>query len=96
MMWEILQYGQKPYKGLSTLDAAHAIRDGTLLDCPANCPSGLYDLMKSCWDMNPLNRPDFLTVLNQLRVIKKSVPKSMILGFFFIFFSSFFLFFLDF
>lgn len=32
------------------------------MQCPANCPKVLYDIMKDCWKENAQDRPTFETL----------------------------------
>lgn len=32
------------------------------MQCPANCPKVLYDIMKDCWKENEQDRPTFETL----------------------------------
>ena len=32
------------------------------MECPHNCPSGLFGLMGRCWNWDPALRPDFKTM----------------------------------
>lgn len=36
------------------------------MDPPDHCPDSVYDLMCLCWEMEPRQRPSFLTLQEQL------------------------------
>lgn len=46
-------------------------------DMPAECAGGLDDLVRMCWDENPLPRPDFLKVLSFLQQLHPEKQRSI-------------------
>jgi hypothetical protein len=42
---------------------------------PPNCPQGVAELIKSCWDGDPLKRPDCSSLLQQLSDLQKQYDK---------------------
>ena len=42
------------------------LEDGLLMDPPDGCPTGIYDIMCSCWEMEPNDRPTFLSLQQML------------------------------
>ena len=56
VLYEIITYGRFPYPGMKRLEVITKIQDGYRMPCPANCPSILYDIMKSCWKEEPVQR----------------------------------------
>ncbi|XP_075456100.1 tyrosine-protein kinase SYK isoform X1 [Ascaphus truei] len=67
LMWESYSYGQKPYKGMKGGDVSQMIESGKRMDCPAGCPSEIYNLMTLCWTYKVEERPTFATVETRLR-----------------------------
>lgn len=47
-----------------------ALRTGTRLQSPPDCPADVYDLMRRCWDLNPLLRPTFATLARDLKLLQ--------------------------
>ena len=47
-----------------------ALRTGTRLESPADCPNDVYDLMRRCWDLNPVLRPTFTTLARDLKQLQ--------------------------
>jgi hypothetical protein len=39
---------------------------------PESAPPGLYGLLQRCWQIQPEDRPDFQTVLMELRAVKEA------------------------
>ena len=49
-MWEIVTWGDSPYKDVSSLDVLlQLIQDDYRLARPHHCPQELYQLMSDCW-----------------------------------------------
>ncbi|XP_036595059.1 tyrosine-protein kinase SYK isoform X2 [Trichosurus vulpecula] len=67
LMWEAFSYGQKPYKGMKGSEVSAMLEKGERMECPAGCPSEIYDLMKLCWTYDVENRPAFSAVELRLR-----------------------------
>eukprot|EP01147_Barroeca_monosierra_P004478 gene4478-6723_t len=59
-MWEIFSFGEKPYKGLKGREVIMMVKRGERLAKPPHCPKWAYELMLSCWDIEPTKRPTFL------------------------------------
>lgn len=49
------------------------IEKGNRLPQPENCPDGVYDIMKQCWDEDCKNRPSFYLLYTDL--IPKEIKK---------------------
>lgn len=69
-MYEILAR-QEPYKGMSVLDVGPKIRDEGMTPnesvIDGSVPQELRDIMKSCWKMDPDERPvSFLLLTKSL------------------------------
>jgi serine/threonine protein kinase len=63
IMWEICS-GIRPYAGTAhDMNMARDICEGKRPPVPPGTPSFYSELMKSCWDANPRNRPDASEVL---------------------------------
>ncbi|KAI3361776.1 hypothetical protein L3Q82_001965 [Scortum barcoo] len=67
LMWEAYSYGQKPYKGMKGNDVMQMIESGKRMDAPLNCPTEMYDLMRTCWTYKADERPGFSVVEPRLR-----------------------------
>ena len=39
-------------------------------EIPENCPSQISRLIKKCWDRNPLLRPSFKEILDELKAMR--------------------------
>ncbi|XP_019867586.1 mitogen-activated protein kinase kinase kinase 9 isoform X2 [Aethina tumida] len=66
LLWELLT-GEIPYKGIDTLAVAYGVAVNKLtLPIPSTCPEPWRELMKSCWDSEPHERPTFERILEKL------------------------------
>jgi len=75
VLWEIMESGKEPFDWLSDKEAFQKIPKGEILPSPENCPEGLYDLMKSCWNLDPKIRPSFDEIVAFLiKMITTSFP----------------------
>ncbi|XP_017064377.1 mitogen-activated protein kinase kinase kinase isoform X2 [Drosophila eugracilis] len=69
LLWELIT-GETPYKGFDPLSVAYGVAVNTLtLPIPKTCPETWGALMKSCWQINPHDRPGFKEILKQLETI---------------------------
>jgi hypothetical protein len=60
VLWEATSYGDRPYKGFRGRDLITMIaEEGKRLEKPPECPQNVYDVMHSCWQRLPENRPTF-------------------------------------
>uniref|UniRef100_A0A8C9ZB83 receptor protein-tyrosine kinase n=1 Tax=Sander lucioperca TaxID=283035 RepID=A0A8C9ZB83_SANLU len=88
LLWEIFSLGNSPYPGMP-VDAKFykLIKEGYRMDAPEFAPSEMYQIMRSCWDADPFNRPPFRKVVErieqQLSDATKHVDKSVLVGTFF-------------
>ncbi|GFR66256.1 neurite outgrowth regulated kinase precursor [Elysia marginata] len=65
VLWEIVTMGASPYPSVALADLYYVLSSGYRMDKPSNCSQQLYDIMRSCWVEEPLERPDF----TQLRLM---------------------------
>uniref|UniRef100_A0A8C3G3G9 receptor protein-tyrosine kinase n=1 Tax=Cyclopterus lumpus TaxID=8103 RepID=A0A8C3G3G9_CYCLU len=67
LLWEIFSLGNSPYPGMA-VDAKFykLIKEGSRMDAPEFAPSEMYQIMRSCWDADPSNRPPFRKVVERI------------------------------
>ncbi|XP_042881298.1 focal adhesion kinase 1-like isoform X5 [Penaeus japonicus] len=68
-MWEILMLGVKPFQGVKNNDVIKRIENGERLALPEGCPPRLYSLMSHCWMYEPMKRPSFKHIKEDLSEI---------------------------
>ena len=76
-MWEILTLARQfPYHELTDEQVIESLQklffkpdSGTFpyLEQPSVCPDDLYEVMKSCWEKEPSDRPNFSTLHDFLK-----------------------------
>ncbi|XP_029654750.1 tyrosine-protein kinase fyna-like [Octopus sinensis] len=63
LLWELVTFGEMPYKGMNGQDVLKNLKTGFRLQIPKEVPHKVpekwYEQMLMCWDENPLNRPNF-------------------------------------
>ncbi|XP_053683158.1 tyrosine-protein kinase Shark [Sabethes cyaneus] len=58
-MWEMYSLGQPPYQDMKGVEVIKLIENNQRLSQPDLCPNRVFDIVKSCWNYNPKNRPTF-------------------------------------
>lgn len=66
LLYEILTYGGVPYPAFSNSEVYSQVIKGYRMPAPPKCPDTLYDIMLSCWEDVPSDRPDFKNLRLQL------------------------------
>jgi serine/threonine protein kinase len=59
LLFEIVSLGAAPYPSISADQLVKKLSNGYRLEKPFHCHSSLYDVMHSCWHINPQARPSF-------------------------------------
>ncbi|XP_019556300.3 tyrosine-protein kinase receptor torso [Aedes albopictus] len=73
VLYEICTLGGNPYPMLETGNLLLELKGGYRMERPASCCDELYELMTSCWNTLPSERPTFSTVSNRLeKMIEQS------------------------
>ncbi|KAJ8372631.1 hypothetical protein AAFF_G00280470 [Aldrovandia affinis] len=67
LLWEIFSLGSSPYPGMPVSSVFYRkIRDGYRMREPEFAPSHMYEVMRCCWDADPLKRPSFQKIVANL------------------------------
>ncbi|XP_041484134.1 uncharacterized protein LOC121430795 isoform X2 [Lytechinus variegatus] len=66
LLWELVCFGATPYPGMSSRDVKTRIPSGLRLEQPPHCPDESYEIMKSCWQTDPNQRPSFRILVHEL------------------------------
>lgn len=66
VLWEIYSYGKQPYYGHTNEEVVKLILQGIMLIPPEDCPTLIYDLMRSCWKTEPRDRIRFPDIYDKL------------------------------
>ncbi|CAH3104281.1 unnamed protein product [Pocillopora meandrina] len=79
LLWEMATYGDSPYPDIPTpLALVSRLSTGYRMSRPHQCSEELYTLMRSCWNENPLMRPSFADIVDQLEYFLREVKRTYI------------------
>ncbi|XP_067042734.1 fibroblast growth factor receptor 4-like [Acropora muricata] len=79
VLWEIVTLGERPYRGVRGLLELHdLLQDGVRLEKPRHCSQELYDIMLSCWEKCPDDRPTFEELFQILQEILNKSERAYI------------------
>uniref|UniRef100_A0A914PJ56 Protein kinase domain-containing protein n=1 Tax=Panagrolaimus davidi TaxID=227884 RepID=A0A914PJ56_9BILA len=68
-LYELFSLGEVPYSTIDNQQLLDFLDNGQRLPRPIHCPQEIYDIMKDCWQTNPILRPSFSEICERLRVI---------------------------
>ncbi|XP_067023890.1 vascular endothelial growth factor receptor 3-like [Acropora muricata] len=77
VLYEIFTIGGIPYPGWSEARTIAELRNGYRMPKPPHIDNSLYHLMKTCWQEEPMLRPEFLHLRNKLL---EFIEKKLYLG----------------
>ena len=66
LLWEIMTLGANPYPSVPLENLYEWLRGGHRMECPEKCPSEIYLIMRACWHSNPLLRPNFAELIQDI------------------------------
>ena len=64
-LWEILTRGIIPYATMPERDLLRYLKGNHRLEKFDTCPYDLFNLMRRCWALNAIERPNFKTILKE-------------------------------
>lgn len=67
VMWEIVTLGGSPYPGVPTRHVLARLSAGYRMEKPQHCSQAYYDVMKECWEAEPMSRIGFDEISPKLR-----------------------------
>ncbi|KAL6057568.1 Mast/stem cell growth factor receptor [Balamuthia mandrillaris] len=67
LLWEIVNFGQTPYPGLSNEQVVAAVLDGEVLTFSENAPQVLQTIAAQCFQHEPAERPSFKDIIKLLK-----------------------------
>lgn len=72
LLWEIMTLGCCPYPSFQSAHIYELLIQGYRMEKPPSCSERLYDLMLSCWDTSPQQRPSFAKLVLKLEEIMEA------------------------
>uniref|UniRef100_A0A671SQD0 Tyrosine-protein kinase n=1 Tax=Sinocyclocheilus anshuiensis TaxID=1608454 RepID=A0A671SQD0_9TELE len=69
LLWEIYSFGRVPYPRIPLKEVVPRVEKGYKMDAPDGCPAVVYDIMKECWTLDPVERPSFRELRQKLQDI---------------------------
>ncbi|XP_077448191.1 macrophage colony-stimulating factor 1 receptor 2 isoform X2 [Stigmatopora argus] len=77
LLWEIFSLGKSPYPNVAVDTKFYKmIKDGCHMERPDFAPPQMYQLMTSCWSLEPTERPTFKTICRLIERLFPSVGKA--------------------
>ncbi|XP_022110168.1 platelet-derived growth factor receptor beta-like [Acanthaster planci] len=71
LLWEIVTLGARPYPRMDNISVMYKLQSGYRMPKPKYCQEDLYFLMLQCWEENPLHRPTFAAISEELQMLTK-------------------------
>ncbi|KAM6949599.1 tyrosine-protein kinase Mer [Aplochiton taeniatus] len=72
-MWEIVSRGRTPYPGVHNYELLDLLTSGHRLK-QTECDHKLYEVMLSCWHLEPAHRPGFMELGERLKALLSELP----------------------
>lgn len=70
LLWEIFSLGTSPYPGIHVgANFYRMIQDGYRMSEPEFAPIEIYEVMRFCWNNDPLKRPPFKKLAERIEVL---------------------------
>ena len=69
LLWELMTHGCSPYSNMTNQQSQREVMNGYRMPCSTGCPKQVYSLMLKCWREEPVDRPTFVELLQQLKEI---------------------------
>ncbi|KAJ8383632.1 hypothetical protein AAFF_G00216030 [Aldrovandia affinis] len=68
LLWEIFSLGKSPYPGIPVDSRFYnMIKDGCQMSRPDFAPAEMYAIIKTCWNLEPTERPTFSKIVETMR-----------------------------
>lgn len=75
-LWEMFSRAELPYADLTPAQVAiQVVTEDLRPSQPKDCPDDVYELMESCWERDPSERPTFAAIGSELSSILANIKK---------------------
>ncbi|KAK6494235.1 mast/stem cell growth factor receptor kita-like [Huso huso] len=82
LLWELFSLGSSPYPGMPVDSKFYKmIKEGYRMVGPEFAPDEMCDIMKACWDADPLERPSFGQIVEKIEQQLSDNTKHIYLNF---------------
>ncbi|MBN3287131.1 KITA factor, partial [Polyodon spathula] len=82
LLWELFSLGSSPYPGIPVDSKFYKmIKEGYRMVGPEFTPDEMCDIMKTCWNANPLERPSFGQIVEKIEWQLSESTKHIYLNF---------------
>uniref|UniRef100_A0A182NJR8 receptor protein-tyrosine kinase n=1 Tax=Anopheles dirus TaxID=7168 RepID=A0A182NJR8_9DIPT len=71
LLYEICTLGGSPYPSISTSKLLRYLESGYRMERPKSCSELLYELMYSCWNLHPGERPTFSKIVHTVELLQE-------------------------
>uniref|UniRef100_A0A182QRZ5 receptor protein-tyrosine kinase n=1 Tax=Anopheles farauti TaxID=69004 RepID=A0A182QRZ5_9DIPT len=71
LLYEMCTLGGSPYPSISTNKLLRYLESGYRMERPKSCSELLYDLMYSCWNLHPGERPTFSKIVHTVEQLQE-------------------------
>uniref|UniRef100_A0A914CJY5 Protein kinase domain-containing protein n=1 Tax=Acrobeloides nanus TaxID=290746 RepID=A0A914CJY5_9BILA len=75
LIYEVYSLGKTPYDNMDNTEVLEFLQSGRRLEKPDLANEDLFNLMMSCWEEEPLNRPTFSELSDNLRKMLEDVTE---------------------
>ena len=76
LMYEVFSFGETPYKNVIFEELVEFLQSGQRLACPEAANRETYEIMLSCWEENPEDRPNFESLADKLHKILENATQA--------------------
>jgi serine/threonine protein kinase len=66
LLIELFTHGSDPYPGMSNVEVMELVKCGKRHRRPSECSEAMYNVMLTCWNSIPANRPTFEYLYNTM------------------------------
>ncbi|XP_050089735.1 tyrosine-protein kinase receptor torso [Anopheles aquasalis] len=71
LLYEICTLGGSPYPSISTNKLLRYLESGYRMERPKSCSEEFYNLMYSCWNLHPGERPTFTKIVHMIEQLQQ-------------------------